>query len=66
MAKYFPELVVDTKTKIQEAQRTRGKAIPQTSEKYLNISFKLLKTEDEEKNTEVVRAKSLLYRKKGL
>lgn len=66
MAKYFPELVVDTKTKIQEAQRTRGKAIPQMSEKYLNISFKLLKTEDEEKNTEVVRAKSLLYRKKGL
>lgn len=58
MARNFPKLMIDNKTKIQVVQRTQGKIIPkkQMTEKYLGIST-LLKNEDE-KILKVVRGKS--------
>lgn len=63
MAKNFQKLT-DNKTKILEAQRTRGKIIPkkQTNDGKTprHIIFTLLKNEDEEKILKVVRGKSSL------
>lgn len=53
MAKYSVKLTINTKSEVQEAQRTWGKIIPQkkqmTEKAPKHIIFKLPKTEGEEK-----------------